>query len=93
MFFYVSLVRSKAIAENPLMNFPKNCTNPRKLYTSLTILGGWPLLHSFYLIGIYLHSLTSNIMTQESSPAFGELTLVQLAIKLLLLKPSKHCLQ
>ena len=39
MFFYVSLVRGNAIAENPLMNFLKNCTNPRKLYTSLTVLG------------------------------------------------------
>ena len=39
MFLYVSLVRGNVIAENPLINFLKHCTNPRKLKTSLTILG------------------------------------------------------
>ena len=51
MFFYVSLVRGNAIAENPLMNFLKNCTNPRKLYASLTVLGAGHFYTASILLG------------------------------------------
>ena len=58
MFFYVSLVRGNAIAENPLMNFLKNYINPRKLYTSLTLLGAGYFYTASILLGfIYTPSL------------------------------------
>ena len=52
MFFWVSLVRGNAIAENPLMNFLKNCTNPRKLCTSLTILRAGHFYTASILLGL-----------------------------------------
>ena len=54
---------------------------------------GWTLLYSFYFIRINLYSLTSNIMSQESCPAFEELTLFRLAIKLLFLQYLEHSLK
>ena len=52
MFFYVSLVRGNTIAENLLMNFLKNCKNPRKLYTSLIVLGAGHFYTASILLGL-----------------------------------------
>ena len=58
VFFCVSLVNGNAMAENPLMSFLKNWINPRKLQTSLTVLGAGYFWIAFTFLGfIYTPSL------------------------------------